>query len=137
MARTWPLVTLVTNPGNFDDRTAKTFRYADVEAGTLKQRTIRGSRILPILLRCWAEGEDAADELFSRIIPAIPRKWEYDGFEGTIVINHEEHSDFVDSVTKLYMSVAEIQFTVTVALDEEIVPTIKTVESDAPEYQEQ
>jgi hypothetical protein len=34
------------------------------------------------------------------------------------------------------MSVVEIQFTVPVALDEEIVPTIKTVEFDAPEYQE-
>jgi hypothetical protein len=137
MSRKWPLVTLITNPGKFDDREAKTFRYADAEAGTLKQRYVRGNRILPVLLRCWAEGEDAADEMFSRIIPAIPRKWEYDGFEGTILINHEEHSDFVDSVTKLYMSVAEIQFTVPVALDEEIVPTIKTVESDAPEYQEQ
>ncbi|GHU01836.1 hypothetical protein FACS1894147_02460 [Spirochaetia bacterium] len=130
MARKWPLVTLVTNPGNFDDREAKTFRYADAEAGTLKQRYVRGSRILPILLRCWAEGEDAADEMFSRIIPAIPRKWEYDGFEGTILINHEEHSDFVDSVTKLFLSVAEIQFTVPVALDEEVVPTIKAVDSE-------
>jgi hypothetical protein len=27
MARTWPLVSLVTNPGRFDDREAKTVRY--------------------------------------------------------------------------------------------------------------
>jgi hypothetical protein len=117
MARTWPLVSLVTNPGRFDDCEAKTVRYPDAEAGIWKERYVRGKRILPVLLRCWAEGEDAADALFSRILPAIPRKWEYDGFEGLIVIENEEHSDFVDSVNKLYLSVAEIEFSVPVALE--------------------
>jgi hypothetical protein len=135
MARKWPLVSLITNPGRFDDREAKTVRYADAEAGVLKQRYVRGSRILPLLLRVWAEGEDEADRIFSRVIPAIPRKWELDGFEGLIVINHEEHSDFVDNVSKLYLSVAEIQFTVPVALDEEIVPTFTTVDAE-PEINE-
>jgi hypothetical protein len=133
MARQWPLVSLITNPGTFDDREAKTVRYADAEAQTLKQRYVRGKRTLPILLRVWAEGEDAADELFSRILPAIPRRWEHDNFEGTVLISAEEHSDFVDNVNKLYLSVAEIQFTVPVALEEEIVPTIQTVESDQPD----
>jgi hypothetical protein len=136
MARKWPLVSLITSPGRFDDREAKTVRYADAEAGTLKQRYVRGSRILPIQLRCWAEGEDAADEVFSRILPAIPRKWMYDGFEGSIVINAEEHSDHTGNAAKMYLSVAEVQFTVPVALDEEIVPTIKIVEPDEPEIQE-
>jgi hypothetical protein len=135
MARKWPLVSLITNPGQFDDRTAKTVRYADEEAGVLKQRYVRGNRILPILLRVWAEGEDEADRIFSRLIPAIPKRWELDDFEGTIVINHEEHSDFVDNVSKLYLSVAEIQFTVPVALDEEIVPTFATADAE-PEIDE-
>jgi hypothetical protein len=133
MARRWPLVSLVTNPGRFDDREAKIFRYVDSEAGVLKQRYVRGSRILPILIRVWAEGEDETDRMFSRIIPAIPKRWELDDFGGMVAINPEEHSDFVDNASKLYLSVAEIQFTVPVALDEEIVPTFKSVESDGPE----
>jgi hypothetical protein len=128
MGRKFPLIGLITNPGKFDDREAKTFRYADTAAGVWKQRQVRGSRILPILLRVWAEGEDAADELFSRILPSIPRRWDYDGFEGHIVINAEEHSDCADSVSKLFLSVAEIEFCVDVATEEEIVPTINTTE---------
>jgi hypothetical protein len=130
MARKWPLVSLITNPGSFDDREAKTVRYADTETETLKQRYVRGKRTVPILLRVWAEGGEAADELFSRVLPAVPRKWEYDDFEGTVLISGEEHSDFVDNVNKLYLSVAEIQFTVPVALDEEIVPTFQNVEAE-------
>jgi hypothetical protein len=124
MTRQWPLVSLITKPGRFDDREARVYRYADIEAGVWKQRSVRGSRIIPILMRCWAEGEDAADEIFSRIIPAIPRRWEYDGFEGFVLINREEHTDHTDSATVLYLSVAEVQFSVDVALEEEIVPTI-------------
>jgi hypothetical protein len=130
MARQWPLVSLITNPGRFDDREAKTIRYPDAETGIWKERYVRGKRILPVLLRCWAEGEEAADELFSRILPAIPRKWEYDDFEGLIVIESEEHSDFVDNVNKLYLSVAEIQFSVPVALEETDVPTIKSAQAE-------
>jgi hypothetical protein len=130
MTRKLPLISLITNPGGFDDREAKTIRYPDAEAGIWKERYVRGKRILPILLRCWSESEDAADEIFSRILPAIPRKWEYDGFEGLIVIESEEHSDFVDSVNKLYLSVAVIQFSVQVALEEKDVPTIKAVEAE-------
>jgi hypothetical protein len=127
MARQWPLVSLITNPGRFDDREAKTVRYPNAEAGIWKERYVRGKRILPVLLRCWAEGEDATDEVFSRILPAIPRKWEYDGFEGLIVINREEHADATDNLNRLYLSVAEIEFSVQVALEETDVPTIKAV----------
>jgi hypothetical protein len=122
--RKFPLVSLITNPGGFDDREAKTIRYYDQTAGTYKQRYVRGSRIVPILLACWAEGEDETDTLFSRILPAIPRQFTLDGFEGLVLINGEEHSDYAGNVSKLYVSVAEIQFTVAVALEAEIVPTI-------------
>jgi hypothetical protein len=133
MARKWPLVSLITNPGRFDDREARLVRYADTGEGgrgavTWKQRTVRGTRRVPILLRCWNKGEDATDEIFSRIIPAIPRRWDYDGFQGFVLIGAEEHSDHTDSVTNLYLSMAEIQFTVDVALEETIVPTIDTTE---------
>jgi hypothetical protein len=133
MARQWPLVSLITNPGRFDDRENRTIRYPDAEAGIWKERYIRGRRILPVLLRCWAEGEDAADELFSLIIPAIPRRWNYDGLEGLIVVDREEHSDFVDNVNKLYLSVAEIEFSVPVATAETAVPTIKIVDTESGE----
>ena len=128
--RKWPLVSLITNPGGFDDREAKTIRYYDQAAGTYKQRYVRGDRIVPILLSCWAEGEAATDALFSRILPAIPRKWELDGFEGLVLINGEEHSDYAGNVSKLYTSIAEIQFTVSVALEEEIVPTITHTQTE-------
>jgi hypothetical protein len=130
MARTCPFVSLITNPCRFDDREAKTVRYPDAEAKIWKERYVRGKRILPVLLRLWAGSEDAADALFSRILPAIPRKWEYDGFEGLIVIENEEHSDFVDSVNNLYLSVAEIEFSVPAALEETDVPTVKSVEAE-------
>jgi hypothetical protein len=130
MARQFPLVSLVTNPGRFDDRTAGTARYANTDTNTLVQRYIRGSRILPILARVWAEGEDEADEVFSRILPAIPRKWQYDGFDGLIVINAEEHSDHTGNTAKQYVSVAEVQFTVQVALDEETVPSFGTATAE-------
>jgi hypothetical protein len=44
MARKWPLVSFITNPGRFDDRTAKTYRYWDAENETYAQRYVRGSR---------------------------------------------------------------------------------------------
>jgi hypothetical protein len=81
-------------------------------------------------VRVWAEGEEETDEVFSRILPAIPRKWEYNGFEGLIVINGEEHSDHTGNTAKQYVSVAEVQFTVQVALDEETVPSFGTVTVD-------
>lgn len=130
MARQWPLVSLITNPGRFDDRENRTIRYPDEEAGVWKERYIRGKRILPILLRVWAEGEDETDALFSRILPAVPRRWTYDGMEGLVLIETEEHSDFVDNVNKLYLSVAEIQFSVPVALEETEVPTIRAAENE-------
>jgi hypothetical protein len=130
MARQFPLAALITNPGKFDDRTAGTARYANTETNTLVQRYIRGSRILPILVRVWAEGEEEADEVFSLILPAIPRKWNYNGFEGLIVINAEEHSDHTGNTAKQYVSVAEVQFTVQVALDEETVPSFGTATAE-------
>jgi hypothetical protein len=132
MARKFPLAALVTARGGFDDREARTYRYYDEADETWKQRYVRGSRFLPISLRVWGEKEEDVDPLFSRILPAVPRHWQYDGFEGLIVINGEEHSDSVDSVAGTYLSAAEIQFTVDVALEEETVPTIHSVEV-APE----
>jgi hypothetical protein len=98
------------------------------------ERYIRGSRILPIILRCWAAGEDETDAAFSRILTAVPRKWEYDGFEGLILINGEEHSDFADSVSKLYVSTAEIQFSVDVAKTAVPVPTITETVLDGESF---
>jgi hypothetical protein len=127
-ARKFPLVALITSPGKFDDRKARTYRYYDDTAQTYKQRYVRGSRQVPIQVRVWGEGEENVDAIFSRIIPAIPRYWKLDDFEGLIVIEFEEHSDHADSMGKIYLSVAEVQFSVDVALEEEIVPTITTVE---------
>ena len=130
MARKFPLASLITNPGKFDDRTAGTARYANTDTNTLVQRYIRGSRILPILVRVWAEGEEEADDVFSLIVPAIPRKWDYDGFEGLVVINGEEHSDHTGNTAKQYVSVAEVRFTVRVAMDEETVPSFNTATAE-------
>jgi hypothetical protein len=130
MSRKYPLVSLITNPGNFDDREAKTVKYFDEVAGMWKKRYVRGSRVLPILLRLWAKDEEEADIHFSRILPAIPKAWEYDGFEGLILINHEEHSDHTGNVAKRYLSVAEIQFTAAAAMESELVPTFNTIKND-------
>jgi hypothetical protein len=124
----FPLVSLITSPGNFDDRKARTYRYYDEKEVTWKQRYVRGNRQLPIQVRVYAEGEENADAIFNKIIPAIPRNWIHDGFDGLIVINGEEHSDCADTMSKLYLSAAKIQFSVDVALGEEIVPSITAVE---------
>jgi hypothetical protein len=128
MGRRFPLVALITNPGRFDDRKAKTLRYGDGN-GALFQRQIRGARQIPILLRVWAEGEDAADEIFSRIIPAIPRVFAYDDFEGLVTIEGEEHSDHAGNTNRLFVSVAEVAFAVDVATEPEAVPVINVVDN--------
>ena len=89
MARKLPLAALITNPGRFDDREVKIFRYYDPDVQTWKQQYIRGNRRVPVLLYCWANGEEETDRLFSRIIPAIPRQWQYNGFDGLILIEGE------------------------------------------------
>ena len=47
-----------------------------------------------------------------------------------IVIVREEHADFGDSTNKFYLSVADIEFSIPVALEATAVPTIKTVEAE-------
>jgi hypothetical protein len=133
-SRQFPLISLITNPGGFDDREAKTVKYFDEVEGMWKKRYIRGNRVVPLLLRLWAEGEEEADRYFSRIIPAIPRTWNYDNFEGLVLINHEEHSDHTGNVAKRYLSVAEIQFTMAAALEEELVPTFNNIENDPGDF---
>lgn len=127
MARKWPLVSLITNPGTFDESEARTVRFYDETAKTWKQRYVRGKRVLPILVRCWAEGEEAADSLFSRIIPAIPSRWEHDDFAGSIEIAAEEHSDHTGNTAKLYLSVAEVRFSIPAAMEPTMVPTIDEI----------
>jgi hypothetical protein len=135
MARQYPIVSLITNPGRFDETEARLYRYFNNESGMWQQRYARGARSVPVLLRVWAEGEDAADALFSRIIPAIPRRWVCDDFRGYVSVKSEEHSDFVDNVSKLYSSVAEIVFSVPVAGDVEPVPTFDKIETEQPEIE--
>jgi hypothetical protein len=130
MGRQFPVVSLITDPGDFDDREAKTVKFFDEESGMWKKRYVRGNRVLPILVRVWAESEEEADKYFSRILPAIPRTWDYDNFQGLILINHEEHSDHTGNVAKRYLSVAEVQFTMAAAMEEELVPTFANIVSD-------
>jgi hypothetical protein len=130
MARTRPFVSLITAQGKFDDRTAKVVRWADTASGTLKQRYVRGTRQLPVQVSVWAGREEEADEMFSRLIPCIPRLWEFDDFGGTVLITREEHSDFADNVSDLYCSILEVQFQIEVAGDAEVIPSFTSVESE-------
>jgi hypothetical protein len=132
MARQFPLVSLITNPGTFDGSEARTVRY--FENGSYKERYIRGERVLPILVRCWAEGEDEADALFSRIIPAIPSQWEYDGFAKHIELGAEEHSDHAGNVNKMYLSVAQVIFRAASAVDPKEAPYIEKAEPENGEF---
>jgi len=122
MARKFPLIALVTNPGTFDESEARTVRYFEGEPKQYRERYVRGDRALPILIRCWAVGEDDADKIFSRIIPAIPSQWEHDGFVKHIEIGWEEHSDHVKNVTKTYLSVVEVRFRSAAAMEPGVVP---------------
>jgi hypothetical protein len=125
MQRQFPLVALITNPGSFDGSQAQTYRYFDGE--DYKQRYARGNRNLPILLRCWSISETEADKVFSRIIPAIPSRWNYDDFIGSIEIGTEEHSDHKGNVAKLYCSLVEVRFSVAAAMEPGEVPYYKDV----------
>jgi hypothetical protein len=137
MARKFPLVSLITNPGAFDDSGARTVRYFEGSPGepkTYRERYVRGHRNVPILIRCWAEGEDQADELASGIIPAIPSQWEYDGFSCHVKIGAEEHSDHTGSLGKPYVSVVEAIFTAAAARKPVAVPVIEKAEPEGGEY---
>ena len=134
MGRKFPLVALITNPGTFDDSEARTVRYLDKKTNTHQQRYVRGARVLPILLRCWDQGEEKTDAVFSRIIPAIPSRWDLDNFTGGVEIVAEEHSDHTGNVAKLYLSVAVIRFSVPVALEDELSPTYETVILEGGEF---
>jgi hypothetical protein len=120
MQRQFPLIALITNPGPFDGSQAQTYRYFEGEE--YKQRYARGNRSLPILLRCWSASEAEADKAFSRIIPAIPSRWNYDGFTGSIEIGTEEHSDHSGNVAKLYCSIIDVRFSVAAAMEPGEVP---------------
>jgi hypothetical protein len=130
MSRQWPLVSLITDPGKFDDRTAQWYRYADTTDNTLKQRYVRGTRKLPIAVALWAKDEETADELFSGLLPYIPRTWEYDDFGGTILITGEDNSDYADNVSDVYRCIAVVEFDCMVAQAPEIVPTFTSVDAD-------
>ncbi|MBN2536382.1 MAG: hypothetical protein JXB88_26095 [Spirochaetales bacterium] len=127
LAQKWPVVAFITNPGRFDDSEAKIARYFDEQVNMWKQRYIRGKRILPVLIRCWAVSEEAADTLFSSIIPYIPSRWSLDNFQGEVTIVLEEHSDHAGNTSKLYVSIAVIEFSVPVARDAVDVPVIDTI----------
>ena len=114
--RKFPLVALITSPGPFSEKEAQTVRYFD-ENKKYQQRYVRGNRNLPIQIRCWAEGEEAADKAFSCIIPAIPSRWTYDDFTGSIEIGTEEHSDHAGNTSKLYLSVIDVRFCVAAAME--------------------
>jgi len=120
MQRQFPLIALITNPGPFDGSQAQTYRYFEGEE--YKQRYARGNRNLPILLRCWSASEAEADKVFSRIIPAIPSRWNCDDFTGSIEIGTEEHSDHTGNVSKLYCSIIDIRFSVAAAMEPGEVP---------------
>jgi hypothetical protein len=137
MARKFPLVSLITNPGAFDDSGARTVRYFEGPPDgpkAYRERYVRGHRNVPILIRCWAEGEDKADELSSAIIPEIPSQWEYDGFSCHVKIGAEEHSDHTGNLGKPYVSVIETVFTATAARKAASAPVIEQTELEGGEY---
>jgi hypothetical protein len=137
MARKFPLVSLITNPGSFDDSGARTVRYFEDSPGDPKacrERYVRGRRNVPILIRCWAEGEDQADEISSTLIPELPGQWEYDGFSCPVAIGAEEHSDHTGNLGKPYVSVIEVIFTGTAARKPAALPVITKIEFEGGEY---
>ena len=134
MAKQFPLVALITGPGSFDDSPARTVRYFEGEPKQYRERYVRGHRNLPILIRCWEEGEDKADELVSAVIPVIPSQWEYDGFGNHVKIGAEEHSDSDGDPDKPYLSVIEVIFTAAAARKPQTVPVIEQVEPEDGEY---
>jgi hypothetical protein len=140
MARKFPLVSLITNPGSFDDSEARTVRYFEGspnepgEPKVYRERYVRGHRNVPILIRCWAEGEDKADEMASGIIPEIPSQWEYDGFSCHVKIGAEEHSDHTGNLGKPYVSVIETIFTAAAARKPAAAPVIEKAEPEGGEY---
>jgi hypothetical protein len=136
LARKFPLAALITNPGKFDGTAARTYRYfVDEEKHKYKQRYARGNRNVPVLLRCWAANETEADKAFSKIIPAIPSRWNYDDFTGEIDITYEEHSDHAGNVTNLYCSVVEVVFTAQAAMDVVDMPYFNEVEMQGGEME--
>lgn len=134
MARQFPLVSLITNPGSFDDTEARTVRYFEGEPKEYRERYVRGHRFVPVLVRCWADGEDGADAMTSGIIPEIPSQWEYDGFSCHVKIGAEEHSDHTGNLGKPYVSVIEVIFSGVAARKPKPVAVIEKAEPEGGEY---
>ena len=134
MARKFPMVSLITNPGSFDNSEARTVRYFEGEPKQYRERYVRGFRKLPILIRCWEIGEDKASALASAIIPEIPSQWEYDGFGNSVQIGAEEHSDHAGNLNKPYVSVIEVIFTGTAARKPKEMPLIERAEPEGGDF---
>ena len=136
MARQFPFASLITNPGNFDSNEARTVRYFEGEGSDRRyiERYIRGVRSLPILIRVWADGEEGADDIVSRVIPELPAQWEYDGFTGRVEINFEEHSDHAGNMSKKYCSVVEVTFSGMAARAPGKAPVIENAEIVGGEF---
>jgi hypothetical protein len=126
--RRFPFIALITNPGSFDESEARTVRRR--EGMRILEWYVRGYRNLPIVIRCWALGEDACDAVFSRIIPAIPRQWEYAGYVTHIKIGAEEHTDNATNLTKPYLSVVEVTFVGAAVRQPTEISVIETVETE-------
>jgi hypothetical protein len=127
MTRKFPLISLITNPGSFDN-VGKLVRYKEGEG--IGQRQVRGTRKVPIVVRVWGEGEEAVDDLFSRMLPLIPRRFTLDGFEGMVTLLTEEHSDHAGNLSLLYLSVIEVEFAVDIAPAPVAVPVITGIEME-------
>ena len=125
--RKFPLVSLITLPGTFDESEARVVRYYD-ETGQYKGRYVRGYRNLPIVIRCWAEGEDAADAAASAIMPCIPSQWVYDGFTCRVELVSEEHSDHAGNASKLYVSAFEVCFNGAATRKPDEIPVVENVQ---------
>ncbi|MCL2608508.1 MAG: hypothetical protein FWD94_01195 [Treponema sp.] len=136
MARKFPLVALITNPGTFDNGEARTVRFRD-GGGAYRERYVRGKRSLPVLVRCWEAGEDKADALLDAVIPELPSRWEHDGFTCEVGIDGEEHSDHAGNLTKGYVSVVGVTFTAYAARKADAVPYIERTEPQGGEYAKQ
>jgi hypothetical protein len=127
MIKKFPLVSLITNQGKFDVTAARTYRYFN-DNKEYKQCYVRGNRTIPIVIRCYADNEAAADKILSRVIPAIPSRWVYDDFTGEIEIGVEEHSDIASNVLSDYCSAVEVTFIAAAAMDADDLPYFNKVE---------
>jgi hypothetical protein len=117
------LVSILTADGKFDERSYKKTKYSENQK--LYEQTTRGSRKIPVEIRCFAKNEAETDEMLEEILRYLPRTWSIGRRNGTIDIMTEQNTDWSTNFTDSSMQSVFVLFTMEIAQNPVELPVIQ------------